>query len=182
MCASIWHVDSFLSLPGPPRRYFPAGSSHQQPPTTPASIMNRSTKSTLLSNVSNMKFPTPLTSRPSSRAAAKRNEYWARVHIKWNIRGYFDPKHCGACSTSTHIAGVNACTYPQQCFFSSQHIGQVTPKIIHVHHLKKCFLDQSISKTLYLILKTAALVFKFSNTVSMLVQHGDRTPRAAESQ
>ena len=47
--------------------------------------------------------------------------------------------------------------HAQQCFFFSRNIGQLTPKIIYFHYLKKYFLDLSIQKTFYLILKTEAL-------------------------
>ena len=46
----------------------------------------------------------------------------------------------------------------EQWFFFSRNIGQVTPKIIYFHYLKNSFLDQSIQKIFYLILKTEALV------------------------
>ena len=48
----------------------------------------------------------------------------------------------------------------EQCFFFSRNIGKVTPKMIYLDYLKKYFPDQSIQKTFYLILKTAALVWK----------------------
>ena len=52
----------------------------------------------------------------------------------------------------------NGSTYSGiQCFFFSRNIGKVTPKMIYFYYLKKYFPDQSIQKTLYLILKTAAL-------------------------
>ena len=35
-----------------------------------------------------------------------------------------------------------------QCFLFSRSIGQVTPKIIYFHYLKKPFLDQSIQKNI----------------------------------
>ena len=34
----------------------------------------------------------------------------------------------------------------QQCFLFSRNIGELTPKIIILHYLKKSFLDQSIQK------------------------------------
>ena len=43
-----------------------------------------------------------------------------------------------------------------QCFFS-RNIGWVAPKIIYFQYLKKYFLDQSIQKIVYLILKIEAL-------------------------
>ena len=45
-----------------------------------------------------------------------------------------------------------------QWFFFSRNIGELTLKIIYFHYLKKCFLDQSIQKRFYLILKKYALV------------------------
>ena len=43
-----------------------------------------------------------------------------------------------------------------QCFLFSRIIGQLTPKIIYFYYLKKYFLDQSIQKIFYLILKKEA--------------------------
>ena len=45
-----------------------------------------------------------------------------------------------------------------QCFVFSRNIGQVTPKIIYFHDLKKSYLDQSIQYVFNLILKTGAQV------------------------
>ena len=45
-----------------------------------------------------------------------------------------------------------------QCLFFGRNIGQLTPKIIYFHHLRKYFLRQSIQKTFYLILKKEALI------------------------
>ena len=36
----------------------------------------------------------------------------------------------------------------EQCFLFSRIIGQLTPKNIYFHYLKKCFLDQSIQKNI----------------------------------
>ena len=47
--------------------------------------------------------------------------------------------------------------YPEQGFFFSRNIGQVTPKMIYFYYLKKQFLAQSIQKIFYLILKKDAL-------------------------
>ena len=49
----------------------------------------------------------------------------------------------GACVSSVNTSG----------FVNSQNIDQVNLKIIHFHYLKIKFLDQSISKTFYLIKK-----------------------------
>ena len=48
------------------------------------------------------------------------------------------------------------CTH-HQCFFFSRNIGQLTLKTIYFYYLKKLFLDQSIQKSFYLILKKEAL-------------------------
>ena len=45
-----------------------------------------------------------------------------------------------------------------QCFPLSRIIGKVAPKIYYFRYLKKYFLDQSIQKIVYLILKKEALV------------------------
>ena len=44
-----------------------------------------------------------------------------------------------------------------QWFFFSRNIGYLTPEIIHFHYLQINFLDQSIQKTICLILKVEAL-------------------------
>ena len=46
---------------------------------------------------------------------------------------------------------------PHQCFLFSRNIGSVTPNIIYFKYLTKTFLDQSIPKIVYLILKKEAL-------------------------
>ena len=46
---------------------------------------------------------------------------------------------------------------PNQCFFFSRNIGELTPKNFYFHYLKKSFLDESIQKILDLILKKEAL-------------------------
>ena len=46
----------------------------------------------------------------------------------------------------------------EQCFLFSRIIGWLTPKIIYFYYLEKYFLDQSIQKIFYLILKKEALV------------------------
>ena len=42
--------------------------------------------------------------------------------------------------------------------FFSRHIGQITPENIYLYDLKKSFLDQSIQRIFYFILKMEALV------------------------
>ena len=49
-------------------------------------------------------------------------------------------------------------TNGHKCFLFSRNIGKVTPKIIYFHFLIKYFLDQSIQKIIYLILKKEALM------------------------
>ena len=44
-----------------------------------------------------------------------------------------------------------------QWLFFGRNIGQLTPKITYFHYLRKKILDQSIQKTVYLILKKVAL-------------------------
>ena len=44
-----------------------------------------------------------------------------------------------------------------QCFYFSRNLGYVTPKIIYFRYLKLSSLDQSVQKTVSLILKTEAL-------------------------
>ena len=44
-----------------------------------------------------------------------------------------------------------------QWLLFSRNIGYLTLKIIYLHYLKKSFLDQSIQKIVYLILKKEAL-------------------------
>ena len=65
-------------------------------------------------------------------------------------------------SPPSRVALFSSCsakrTEADQCFFFSRNIGEVTLKIIYFHYLKKCFLDQSIQKIFYLILKTEALL------------------------
>ena len=46
----------------------------------------------------------------------------------------------------------------------SRNIGEVTLKIIYFHYPKKYFLDQSIQKWVYLILKTEALIAPSTTT------------------
>ena len=48
--------------------------------------------------------------------------------------------------------------YEWQWLFFGRNIGQLTPKIIYFHYLRKFFLDQSIQQIFYLILKTEALM------------------------
>ena len=45
-----------------------------------------------------------------------------------------------------------------QCFLFSRIIGWLTPKNIYFYYLEKYFLDQSIQKIFYLILKKEALL------------------------
>ena len=54
-----------------------------------------------------------------------------------------------------HICRVKTCVESScmQRFFLSRNFGQVTPTIIYLHHLRNYFLDQSIQKIFYLILK-----------------------------
>ena len=53
--------------------------------------------------------------------------------------------------TSTATSGFT------QWLFFGRNIGQLTPKNIYFHYRRKCFLDQSIQKIFYLILKKEAL-------------------------
>ena len=58
---------------------------------------------------------------------------------------------CFLCLRSSNLKGWG------KCFLFSRNIGWLTPKIIYLRYLKKSFLDQSIQKTFYLILKKEAL-------------------------
>ena len=57
--------------------------------------------------------------------------------------------------TTMVASAVASCS---QCFLSSQIIGYVTPQIYCFHHLKKCFLDQSIQKTFNVLWKKESLL------------------------
>ena len=83
--------------------------------------------------------------------------------IRNSIRWYVLPGFASMCSDShlTHDVVQWACDIPPtgwlQCFSFSRNIGQVTLKISDFYYLKKSFLDQSIQKIFYLILKKEAL-------------------------
>ena len=53
----------------------------------------------------------------------------------------------------SHLFGVDVVVHS-----ASFNIRQVTTTFMYIHCLKKCFLDQSIQKTIYLISKTESLV------------------------
>ena len=81
-------------------------------------------------------------------------------------------QHTGPPQTQTRPA--------HQCFFSSRNIGQVTPKIIYFHYLIKYFLDQSIQKIFYLILKKETLLHTSTvvgGSASFLAEISVRSPR-----
>ena len=67
----------------------------------------------------------------------------------------FRPRHDTVQQVQSATGQTAQC---MQWFFFSRNIGQLTPKIIYFHYLKKSFLDQSIQKKINLILKTEALL------------------------
>ena len=71
----------------------------------------------------------------------------------------FSGQHMSASALASSQTGAlsSALHSGMQCFFFSQNIGYVTPKISYFHYLQKYFLAQSIRKILYLILKKDAL-------------------------
>ena len=97
-------------------------------------------------------------------AAARHNEWFWTFKIKQSILWdnlfpqilFFIIKH-------TVMFGVTqpkyrcVSLYRTQWLFFGRNYGQLTPEIIYFHYLRKCFLDQSIWKIFYLILKKEAL-------------------------
>ena len=61
-------------------------------------------------------------------------------------------------SSSKHQQGMSKHLVSVSGFLSIRNIGQVSPKNIYFHYLKKYFLDQSVQKANCLILKTEVLV------------------------
>ena len=80
-------------------------------------------------------FQTPRAIRTLSRSASKRAVVGASAAIT-SSQGSFS-----------------------QWLFFGRNIGQLTPKIVYFHYLRKCFLDQSIQKKVYLILKKKSTGF-----------------------
>ena len=72
------------------------------------------------------------------------------------------------------FASTRVSMFPQrengQWLFFGRNIGQLTPKIIYFHYLRKCFLDQSIQKIVYLILKKEALSCTHSELGSVCIR------------
>ena len=56
----------------------------------------------------------------------------------------------------------------KQCFCFSRNIGQIIPKFMYFHYLLKHFLDQSIQKMLYSILKIEVLDGKYWKSTRIL--------------
>ena len=70
-------------------------------------------------------------------------------------------------NTFRHVVAFSA--VDEQWFFFSRNIGHLTPKMIYFHYLIKCFPDQSIQKTFYLILKKEALWMRRQVVVDLLL-------------
>ena len=67
------------------------------------------------------------------------------------------------CPIPTHPCGLHrdkrsSCSGEEQSFLFSRNVGWVTLKMTYFYYLKKYFLDQSIQKTFFSILKKEAAV------------------------
>ena len=78
-------------------------------------------------------------------------------YIKHRTDQYVQPVQNGPLEEST-TQMMHGQMHRIQCLSFGRNIGQLTPKIMYFHYLKKCFLDRSIQKIVSLILKKEALI------------------------